>query len=344
MLYFRALQAGLATLPAADPALRAALDARARRDGWPALHRELAARRSGGRGAHPPQRRAAHPARARGARADRHAAQPAAAPGPQGRERRRVPEARARAARASEPRRRPRAALRRDARGRARRRGRGAARDAATSTPNFRRCGRSVTGSCGRTSPGSATSPPRAAPRSAPPASSPSASTPGCGPSRRRSGSPGAARRWPGSSRGGSRRGPAVHLGLRIAVLVFLSTDPHVRLVAARTWPRGPGKARTAAVFCRRKTRRYDHGQRPVPAGPLSERAAQGARAGSIYLVNGIKLQGQIDSFDQFVVLLKNSVSQMVYKHAISTVVPARNVRLPSAEGGEGAVEEPVVE
>ncbi|PKM44235.1 MAG: RNA chaperone Hfq [Gammaproteobacteria bacterium HGW-Gammaproteobacteria-1] len=48
----------------------------------------------------------------------------------------------------------------------------------------------------------------------------------------------------------------------------------------------------------------------------------------SIYLVNGIKLQGQIESFDQFVVLLKNSVSQMVYKHAISTVVPARNVKL----------------
>jgi host factor-I protein len=50
----------------------------------------------------------------------------------------------------------------------------------------------------------------------------------------------------------------------------------------------------------------------------------------SIYLVNGIKLQGQVESFDQFVVLLKNSVSQMVYKHAISTVVPVRNVRLPS--------------
>jgi len=49
----------------------------------------------------------------------------------------------------------------------------------------------------------------------------------------------------------------------------------------------------------------------------------------SIYLVNGIKLQGQIDSFDQFVVLLRNSVSQMVYKHAISTVVPSRNVQLP---------------
>ncbi len=49
----------------------------------------------------------------------------------------------------------------------------------------------------------------------------------------------------------------------------------------------------------------------------------------SIFLVNGIKLQGQIESFDQFVVLLRNSVSMMVYKHAISTVVPSRNVKLP---------------
>ncbi len=57
----------------------------------------------------------------------------------------------------------------------------------------------------------------------------------------------------------------------------------------------------------------------------------------SIYLVNGIKLQGHIDSFDQFVVLLKNSVNQMVYKHAISTVVPTKNVRLPvdDSEGDE---------
>ena len=53
----------------------------------------------------------------------------------------------------------------------------------------------------------------------------------------------------------------------------------------------------------------------------------------SIYLVNGIKLQGQIESFDQFVVLLRNSVSQMVYKHAISTVVPARNVRVGPGGG-----------
>ena len=49
----------------------------------------------------------------------------------------------------------------------------------------------------------------------------------------------------------------------------------------------------------------------------------------SIYLVNGIKLQGQVESFDQYVVLLKNTVTQMVYKHAISTVVPSRVVRLP---------------
>ena len=49
----------------------------------------------------------------------------------------------------------------------------------------------------------------------------------------------------------------------------------------------------------------------------------------AIYLVNGIKLQGQVESFDQFVVLLKNTVSQMVYKHAISTIVPARAVKMP---------------
>jgi host factor-I protein len=54
----------------------------------------------------------------------------------------------------------------------------------------------------------------------------------------------------------------------------------------------------------------------------------------SVFLVNGIKLQGTIESFDQFVVLLRNTVSQMVYKHAISTVVPVRNVRV--GPGGHG--------
>jgi host factor-I protein len=48
----------------------------------------------------------------------------------------------------------------------------------------------------------------------------------------------------------------------------------------------------------------------------------------SIFLVNGIKLQGKVDSFDQYVIMLKNTVSQMVYKHAISTIVPAKTVKL----------------
>lgn len=56
----------------------------------------------------------------------------------------------------------------------------------------------------------------------------------------------------------------------------------------------------------------------------------------SIYLVNGIKLQGQVESFDQFVVLLKNAVSQLVYKHAISTIVPARAVKLPRTDEENG--------
>lgn len=55
----------------------------------------------------------------------------------------------------------------------------------------------------------------------------------------------------------------------------------------------------------------------------------------SIYLVNGIKLQGQVDSFDQYVILLKNTVTQMVYKHAISTIVPARAVSLTSPNAEE---------
>ena len=63
----------------------------------------------------------------------------------------------------------------------------------------------------------------------------------------------------------------------------------------------------------------------------------------SIYLVNGIKLQGTVESFDQFVVLLRNTVSQMVYKHAISTVVPARNVKVGDGPHGHEH-HEPAVE
>lgn len=62
----------------------------------------------------------------------------------------------------------------------------------------------------------------------------------------------------------------------------------------------------------------------------------------SIYLVNGIKLQGTVESFDQFVVLLRNTVSQMVYKHAISTIVPSRNVRITDSNGMQTGVTEPV--
>ena len=59
----------------------------------------------------------------------------------------------------------------------------------------------------------------------------------------------------------------------------------------------------------------------------------------SIYLVSGIKLQGQIESFDQFVILLRNSVNQMIYKHAISTVVPSRNIKVASQAGAEESEE-----
>jgi host factor-I protein len=46
----------------------------------------------------------------------------------------------------------------------------------------------------------------------------------------------------------------------------------------------------------------------------------------SIFMKNGIKLQGTIESFDPYVVTLKNVTIQVIYKHAISTVVPSRNV------------------
>ena len=57
----------------------------------------------------------------------------------------------------------------------------------------------------------------------------------------------------------------------------------------------------------------------------------------SIFLVNGIKLQGTVDSFDQFVVMLKSTVSQMVYKHAISTIVPSKSVNyIAGGTSGQG--------
>jgi host factor-I protein len=55
----------------------------------------------------------------------------------------------------------------------------------------------------------------------------------------------------------------------------------------------------------------------------------------SIFLVNGIKLQGRIDSFDQYVIMLKNTISQMVYKHAISTIVPSKAVKIYREPDGD---------
>ena len=53
----------------------------------------------------------------------------------------------------------------------------------------------------------------------------------------------------------------------------------------------------------------------------------------NVYLVSGIKLTGYIESFDQFVVVLRDSKNnQMIYKHAISTVVPSEKITLPTAE------------
>ena len=44
----------------------------------------------------------------------------------------------------------------------------------------------------------------------------------------------------------------------------------------------------------------------------------------SIFLINGIKLHGVITEVDERTIMLKNGITQMIYKHAISTVVPAR--------------------
>ena len=52
----------------------------------------------------------------------------------------------------------------------------------------------------------------------------------------------------------------------------------------------------------------------------------------SVFLVNGIKLHGVIDAYDEHVLMLKNSITQMVYKHAVSTVVPSRLIKYISSE------------
>lgn len=54
----------------------------------------------------------------------------------------------------------------------------------------------------------------------------------------------------------------------------------------------------------------------------------------TVFLVNGVKLQGIITWFDNFCVLLRrDSHSQLVYKHAISTVMPSQPVQLLEVDG-----------
>ena len=53
----------------------------------------------------------------------------------------------------------------------------------------------------------------------------------------------------------------------------------------------------------------------------------------TVFLINGVKLQGIITWFDNFCILLRrDGQSQLVYKHAISTIMPSQNVSLYDGE------------
>ncbi len=49
-----------------------------------------------------------------------------------------------------------------------------------------------------------------------------------------------------------------------------------------------------------------------------------------IYLTNGVRLKGVVKAFDSFVILIKETSQQMIYKHAVSTIVPERDLDLRS--------------
>lgn len=54
----------------------------------------------------------------------------------------------------------------------------------------------------------------------------------------------------------------------------------------------------------------------------------------TVFLINGVKLQGVITWFDNFCILLRrDGQSQLVYKHAISTIMPSQNVVLYDGDG-----------
>ena len=180
MLYYRALSQGLDALPQAEPGLRAQIDARAARHGWPALHADLARVDPADRRAPRPERCAAHPARAGslGAR-----------PASRSRNCRRPPKPRA-AFRAEGLRARPggprgaapahRRALRRHAEGRTGGGTEGAAQELRAARRHCRACAASATGRPGNSSKAKSRRRNCAKPASPPRASSPSASSPGC--------------------------------------------------------------------------------------------------------------------------------------------------------------------
>lgn len=51
-----------------------------------------------------------------------------------------------------------------------------------------------------------------------------------------------------------------------------------------------------------------------------------------IYLTNGVRLKGFIKSFDNFVILLKENTESLIYKHAVSTIVPEKEIEIKFEE------------
>ncbi len=60
----------------------------------------------------------------------------------------------------------------------------------------------------------------------------------------------------------------------------------------------------------------------------------------TMYLVNGARLTGTIKGFDNFVILMKQENQQLVYKHAISTIIPDKPIELLDGQDGKKAEQE----
>lgn len=64
----------------------------------------------------------------------------------------------------------------------------------------------------------------------------------------------------------------------------------------------------------------------------------------TMYLVNGARLTGTIKGFDNFVILMKHESQQLVYKHAISTIIPDKPVEFLDASEVRKEQEQPAQE